>query len=449
MTEEESRKIVDNIRRVRFHIESNAPRKEIAFWLQVLQDYAEEQQLTAESDTSALKVPNQRFKYKDAFLYTGELNLGNTLNEWIQRAQGKKNCSEYLENYYAQILSHDVRKILRQPSADWWKSGEARRDREETTRFWLEVFQHFADEQEREGNVKKNGEIIPPAKDNKADNSWDDTILGKKELAVGNTLDHWKQAARGKENGRNEETKKYYVDLLSNQVKQMFRMKSETWWEARYSRQDKLKALEVRWKRDHTKTEFQWIPLTSAEENAAVYDLGDGKGPQGGFRLGEFVTNQTYQFKLGKKSRDDMQELVDKMHLTENPSALKVFWDRCTRQIAQPVVTPKDKIKALEERWKQGLLDPPTKTEDTQDPKYDISDGKGLRGGFNLGAFVTNKVSRYKKMTQIASGNQLKSMLENLNPAMEELELAMHLEGDRLKQFRDKYARKELPDPPQ
>ena len=446
MTEEESRKIVDNIRRVRFHIESNATRKETAFWLQVLQDYADKQQLTAESDTCALEVPNQRFKYKDPLLYTGILNLGRTLNEWTIVAQGKKsNNSMYLENYYAQILSHDVRKILRQPSADWWKSDETQPDRKETTLFWLQVFQHFADEQVSKGNVAKNGEIIRPAKGNDADNSWDDVILGRKNLAVGNTLDHWKQAARGKENGRNEDTKKYYVDLLSNKVKNIFRMKSETWWEARYSRQQKIKALKIRWQRDHTKPNFQWIPPTSAEENGAMYDLGDGKLSQGGFRLGEFITNQMYRFKQGKKSKKDMQELVDAMHLEENPSELQAFWDLCNREIAQPLVTPKDKIKALEERWRRGLFDPPTKKEDKNDPKYDIRDGKGLRGGFNLGAFVSNKISRYKKKTQVESAKQLESVLKRLNRVMEELEQAMHLEGDRLKRFREKYARKELP----
>eukprot|EP00890_Picochlorum_soloecismus_P005781 jgi/Picsp_1/6203/NSC_03557-R1_anti-sigma regulatory serine threonine protein kinase len=189
------------------------------------------------------------------------------------------------------------------------------------------------------------------------------------------------------------------------------------------TREEKLKALEIRWSQGHEKSSFQQIPVqhSNVEKNAG-YDLEDGKGPRK-FNLGKFVHHEIISYKVRERTKEQMEELVTAMHLNED--AKVKFWNRCERE-KEKAKERSELLMALEARWQNCHTDPgfkeiPVQNLEEAKAMYDLGDGKGLRK-FNLGLSISTEIQSYKKG-------------KRQDEEMEELAGAMHLSEEASKAF--------------
>jgi hypothetical protein len=136
-----------------------------------------------------------------------------------------------------------------------------------------------------------------------------------------------------------------------------------------------------------------------------------------------FIASEIKKFKSQSRTKEEMEELMEAMHLDED--ARDKFRKRCEKE--------KDKAKyrsellaALETRFQQGHKDPefkkiPVQNYEEANALYDLGDGNGPRK-FNLGLSLSTEIQSYKKgMRQ--------------DEQMEELIKAMHLSEEESKVF--------------
>jgi len=180
------------------------------------------------------------------------------------------------------------------------------------------------------------------------------------------------------------------------------------------TRDERLKALGIRWQQGHKKSTFQKIPSKhNYDEKFAEYDVGDGKGPRK-FNLGSWINNEVQSYKRNNRTDEDMWQLIQAMHLDEEQTVK--FWNRCNRE-KEKAKERKEFLKALNIRYQNGGKDPgfkeiPVQNSEEANAMYDLGDGKGPRK-FNLGLWISTEIQSYKK------GKRQDKDIEELFEAME------------------------------
>ncbi|WPT12049.1 hypothetical protein PSENEW3n2_00003707 [Picochlorum sp. SENEW3] len=80
--------------------------------------------------------------------------------------------------------------------------------------------------------------------------------------------------------------------------------------------EEKLQAAGVRRKLYQNAVDFSEIPPENEAERNAEYDLNDGKGPRR-FNLGEWNAHEIEEYKNGKRTNEEMEEIMAGMSLSE------------------------------------------------------------------------------------------------------------------------------------
>ncbi|WPT12985.1 hypothetical protein PSENEW3_00002826 [Picochlorum sp. SENEW3] len=92
------------------------------------------------------------------------------------------------------------------------------------------------------------------------------------------------------------------------------------------SREEKRQALRQRRRLHHDDVDFSAIPRINGAETNAEYDLSDGNGPRR-FNLGMWINTEMRAYKKGRRTNEEMEELMDAMGLSEETRT--VFKRRC------------------------------------------------------------------------------------------------------------------------
>ena len=183
-----------------------------------------------------------------------------------------------------------------------------------------------------QGHLKSSFQQIP-ARINAAERNAEYDLedgKGPRKFNLGMFVDHeimkYRRQRRTKEE-MEELVKSMHLDIDAT-AKFWNRCKKK---EKAVDRSELLAALDTRWKNGHLDPEFREIPVQNSDEAKALYDLGDGKGPRK-FNLGLSISTEIQSYKKGKRQEEEMEELIQAMHLSEEES--KVFWERCKKDNA-------------------------------------------------------------------------------------------------------------------